>query len=163
MSLDKDDAKKKALKAAIKKELRPFMVELGFTPDKRPFEEHGRVKIGLYVRSRDDYTDELLVLWRSYGRPLFMLEFWSDQLERMRAARERQRYPYPANFHPNEMYRIYPRFRSHLNIFASEPWYGGEKSVQQTIAVARDRLSEMDSFLRTGAPTTHLDWTRKRA
>jgi hypothetical protein len=163
MSLEKSDAKKKALKVAIKKELRPFMVELGFTPDKRPFEERDRVKIGLYVRSRDGYTDELNVLWRNYGRPLFMLEFWSSQVQRMQAAWERERYPYPATFDPNYMHRIYPRLGPRVSFFASEPWYGREKTVEQTIAVAKERLSELDSFLRTGAPKTHLDWMRKRA
>jgi len=160
MTLEENEAKKKALKAAIKKDLRPFMVELGFLPDKRPFEERGREKIGMYVRSREGYTDEVLVLWLTYGRPVFMLEFWSDQLERMQAAWER--HPYP-RFHPNEMRRIYPRHRPRFSIFASEPWYGREKTVEQTIAVAKERLLEMDSFLRTGAPTTHLDWLRKRA
>jgi len=155
MSVDKDDVKKKALKAAIKKEVRPFMVDLGFTPDRRPFEERGRSKIGNYVRERDGYTDELLVWWLSYGRPLFMLEFWTDQVERMReAADERFR------FHPNEMARIYPRRISRFHIFRSEPWYGREKTIDETMAVAKTRLAEVDSFLRTGAPTTHLRWDR---
>jgi hypothetical protein len=148
-----DDEKKKALQAAIKKEVRPFMVVLGFTPDKRPFEDRVTRKIGLYVRKRDDYTDELLILWRSYGRPIFMIEFWTDQEERMRAA-----WKGPFRFHPKEAKRIFPRRRSLLRPLISEPWYGREKTIGDTMRVAKARLAELDTFLRTGAPRTHLTW-----
>jgi hypothetical protein len=155
MNIDKNDAKKKALKAAIKKELRPFMVELGFAPDKRPHEERVSAKIGLYVRIRDGHTDELLILWSNYGRPLFMIEFWTSEVELMQASARRP----PA--HPLKSGRIYPRRFGRFHLFAGEPWYGREKTVEATMAVAKARLVELDGFLRTGLLTPHLWWEKR--
>lgn len=154
-SEDRDATKKKALKAAIKKELRPAMVELGFAPDKRPHEERVTAKIGLYVRKRGDHTDEILILWRNYGLPLFMIEFWTSQAELMQAAAR------DPPVHPLETARIYPRRLGRFRLFAGEPWYGREKTVEDTMAVAKARLVEMDSFLRTGAPVPHLWWEKR--
>ena len=149
-----DDQKKKALKAAIKKELRPLMRELGFTPDKRPFEERNLAKIGLYVRHRAEYVDELQVLWLNYGRPVFMIEFWTDQSERIRWLNK----GYPPQIADRMSGRIYPRRKRRFNPFDSEPWYGREKTIDETMQIAKARLVDVDSYLRTGEPTTYLTW-----
>lgn len=149
----REEEKRKALKAAVKRELRPLMRELGFTPDKRPFEARPRYKIGNYLRESEGYTDEVFIHWMSYGRSLFMIEFWTDRPGRMQAALLRPR----SRPHPNDMARIYPRRYSRFRPCVGEPWYG-RKSVEETMRIAKLRLPELDSFLRTGEPVTHLNW-----
>jgi hypothetical protein len=149
----KDDEKRRALKSAVKRELRPLMRDLGFSPDKRPFENRLRYSIGGYVREREGWTDEIFIIWSTYGRPSFMIEFWTDRPGRMQVAITDPG-PLP---HPNDTARIYPRRYGRFRPCVGEPWYG-RQSVEEAMRVAKLRLAELDSFLQTGEPVTHFNW-----
>jgi hypothetical protein len=105
------------------------------------------------MRRRDEYIDELYIQWAWYGWPRFMFEFWTSQAERMRVAQRRS----PRDT-LEDLARIYPKKRGGLARYLGEPWYGIEPTMELTMRAAKARLMDLDTFLKTGAPTTHLDW-----
>lgn len=136
---------------AVRKEVRPYIYWLGFQIDRRPKEERSwRWRVGSVCRQRGPYIDEVDIQWEKYDRPQFMINFWTSHEERMIVAHR-----YVKIFTPDHLARIYPRKASWR-----DPWYGAPDSTEKTVKIARARLAEMDLFLKTGAPTTHLDWRK---
>jgi hypothetical protein len=150
--------KRKALVDAVKKDLRPFILQLGFELDRRPPDERSwRWRQGAFLRRRDGRTDELSIQWEKYDAPLFILNFWTDDAERMQVANR-----HLPSRGPDSPARIYPIKRSVFAVWGGTPWFGRGMTVEQTIQVARTRLGDLDHFLRTGSPTIHLDWRKGR-
>jgi hypothetical protein len=160
----KQKEKTRALRAAIKADLVPFMAQLGFARIKRgmalPPEEYNWSNT--YNRKRDEYFDELHIEWRSLGRPLFMLEFWTSQTEKMlkpepvQGLSDLSYQQYYARFLPGK--RGWQRCRGWPFFFHEfEPWYGDHMSVEDTIKTAKLRIADLDSYLRTGEPFKFID------
>jgi hypothetical protein len=151
------DEKRKALVDAVRKDVRPFILWLGFEPDRRsPEERSWRWQRGAFLRRRELHLDELSIQWERRGRPRFIINFWTSQTERMEVALRPSRY-FKRNL--ENLAQIYPS--KDTGWLAWPPWYGRD-SIAETVRVARARLVELDLFLRTGAPTTHLDWQIRR-
>lgn len=140
---------------AVKDEVRPHIRALGFETDRRPKGERPwHWRSGSLFRRREAYVDELIIQWERYDRPNFIFNFSTSQKERMDVAL--RYHPSPAS---DGLARIYPA-KLWLGLTLRSTWFGREKTVAETVRVARERLSDLDQFLRTGAPATHLDWRR---
>ena len=144
---------------AVRSEIRPLAMSVGFQFDRRPKEERPwRWRPGALMRRRDDYVDEFYVEWAKYGWPRFMIEFWTSQAERMRMAHRYR--PWDGL---EDLARIYPKKRGGLASYLGEPWYGIEPTMELTMRAAKARLVDLDTFLKTGLPTTHLEWRVMRS
>jgi len=148
--LEKPD-KTALIRAAVRNDLIPWCAQFGFKKGKRP--GSGPPQGPTLLRQRDGHLDEILFLWRSGYRPVFMIEFWTDQEERMQPTR-------PVNPKVLPLYsgRIYPRIRTWRDMFADgslydrHPWYGARMSVDEAIDLAKQRIIDLDSYFRTGGP-----------
>lgn len=152
------EAKKAALKEGVKRELVPLLRTLGFTYDRRPKEERGpdRVGIAMYIRRRGDITDEINFFWARYGWPLFSIDFWTDDPDRVKS-------PFGELWGDD---RIYDRFRplgNWLDLLLFLPGFGLWMSVKTAIWLAKRRLIDLDSFLRTGEPSKYVRRRRPAA
>jgi hypothetical protein len=92
------------LAEAVARDVRPYVLDLGFELDRRPKEERSwRWRSGAFYRRRDGYVDELNIQWEKYGGAYFIFNFWTDQAERMDVALR-----YMSRIAEGPMARIYP-------------------------------------------------------
>lgn len=146
--------KKAALKEAVNRDLMPVIASLGFKRDRRSKEERGSYRLGTanHYRQRGEVTDDIWVHWAKYNSPEFMIEFWTDDPERLWDA-------YPEEIWSDGIRcgRIHARPTKGW-FGGSHGWYGNWMSVADTIRIARARVIELDLFLRTGRPVTYVRW-----
>ncbi|MDP3852888.1 hypothetical protein [Phenylobacterium sp.] len=148
------DEKKAALKEGVNRDLMPVIASLGFKRDRRSKEERGPYRLGTanYYRQRGEVTDDIWVHWAKYNSPRFMIEFWTDDPERLWNA-------YPEEIWPDgtRLGRIHPRPTTG-RFGGSHRWYGSWMSVENAVRIAMARVIELDLFLRTGRPVTYVRW-----
>ncbi len=166
-----DSDKLRLLKEAVKTDLVPFMAGLGFMRQAKSYaQEPGQKKFGAtFSRVRGAYADEIMLMWRTYDRPWFKFEFWTDQSERIIAIDtshmsrwEREQPWYYVNLHsePRKPDRWY-----HTCIWFWFPplprWFGERMSVNEAIDRAKARLTELDNYLKFGTPMPPIDLIAK--
>jgi hypothetical protein len=159
--------KTRLLRAAVKTQLAPFIMALGFRKNAksyacRPIDG----PLGnTFSRARGDYVDEIQIEWATYQRPQFTLNFWSDQIDRMLDP-DRETHPsglprsYHAALYPGRA-RWRPRWYNRVFWHAAPPRLFGERmAIEATIDIAKARVAELDHHLKVGAPTIHMDLVR---
>jgi hypothetical protein len=160
----KIEAKYRALRAAVKAELMPFMAELGFRKNRKSYAARpidGPMG-NTFSRERGAYVDEIQIEWASYERPEFFLFFWSDQTERMVQPDRSKLTPWKLKsktYYACNMPRPRTRRRWWHRVFwgpAPTPGFGVGLTVDQAMANAKQKILEIDHHLKVGAVTPSM-------
>src|SRR5215471_5096837 len=77
--------KREELARRVRENLIPTLEQLGFESTRKSMSERSDdpVRGHFFKRRRDRYEDEVWIHWDKYGRPRFILEFKTTQMERM--------------------------------------------------------------------------------
>ena len=158
------DPQTQALRDAVKAEVVPFMRAIGFKRHGKSFA--ARPIDGsfgnCYWRTRGPYVDEINIQWDAYGRPRFVLNFWSDQIERMLqpklvpSATDREAYYVRVHAEPRRPDRWYNA------IWPQGPplWFGERMRRDEAIWLTLSRVAEIGTHLDVGAPTAYMNLAR---
>ena len=141
-------------------EIAPFLARLEFEPNAKsyaarpvdgPFEK-------TFTRFRGPYVDEVQFQVSDCPPPMFDVNFWTDQTERMLHPDPRKLTPWqrveqrwhcrlltaPPRKAPWHRFKSYP---------IPPPFFGQAKSLPETMDLLKLRLAELDHHLKVGAPT----------
>jgi hypothetical protein len=155
--------KRERMRVAVKTELIPYLAEFGFERIQKPLAGGPDLIEGWrnnYARKRGEFSDEIHIEWRRYRRPYFMIEFWTDQTELMTPyytppSERLYRTEDPPVLHFREFYaRIYPTPPHWWD--GPDVWYGKRMSVEKTIRIAKQRIADLDHYLRMGFTNASL-------
>lgn len=137
------------LKGAVRENLFPIMDQLGFDASRKKStnETKGAIRGFVFFRQREGFEDKVEFYWDKWGAPLFMIQFITTQKERMKT---------PGMPMPDHI--IWGRFgpghraiwQRYLGIIG-DGWYGRFGSIENTIETAKDRLVDLDAYLKTGS------------
>jgi hypothetical protein len=150
---------RRAFQALVKAEFVPALEALGFRRTETSFAARplDAPFPNTFARDREDYVDEVHIRWRSRLQPMFILEFWTDQTERMLNP-DRRPLP-PGKRYPRSHYvQMYPRpirvrkWHGLWDGWAQPTWFGEGMTQAEAIERAKARLAELDHYLKVGAP-----------
>lgn len=147
---ERNKARTKALRQGFKEEVLPCLKALGFKKQYPPLAAGDCEDLwgNNWSRQRGEFTDEIHIEWRTLQRPFFMIEFWTDQTERVTLYDPRL-LGKPGRFFYARIPMTHPKI-------GREVWYGERTSLKATINIAKERLAELDDYLRTGYTTAHI-------
>jgi hypothetical protein len=145
--------KREELAKGVRENLIPTLEQLGFESTRKDISEHSDDPMlgHFFRRTRNGYEDEIWIHWDKYGRPRFILEFKTTQEERMSSGNKKAA--------TKIIYgRIYPSHGPLWRILlGGEPsWFGSSRSTKKTVDVARNRVHELDEYLRLGRPMRYI-------
>jgi hypothetical protein len=144
----------KATHNAVKTQLVPFIAELGFKENRKALAIGAKLPQfdNTFSRQRGEFFDEIHFRWDLYGGRTFAIEFWTDQTERMIIPGAKP--PFVSKARGEFYAKICPRLAHDWE--AEDIWYGQGETLSQTMITAKNRLLDLDEYLRTGATTAPL-------
>lgn len=138
---------------AVRRECDPVLLSMGFrNPVRHNWERFYVSRRNVFIRWRGEHYDEVYFHWRSFNRPSFFIEFKTTDLERMCA-------PTPTpRLSPCRMIAWFgraPGLFGWLRFWGNDQ-FGPMQSIEATTVLANERLRDMNSYLLTGEPSSHV-------
>lgn len=142
---------------AVRRECDPVLIAMGFrNPARHNWERFYVSRRNVFIRWRGEYYDEVYFHWRSFNRPSFFIEFLTTDLQRL-GHDARTPTPRISACRMIAWYGRAPGLFGWLRFWGNDQ-FGPMQSIKATTALANERLREMNSYLLTGEPWSHVSF-----